>query len=448
MFDLFTAIAGAFGGRVAHDEQARKLVWVLILLAGLTASITAFTAYMSYSRYFELIKHLPNAHVVAWYITIMIAVAMMIITGVLGLFTIEIWISDKDDKDGRKSRIAWQAASILFVIGLFIGITDFSMNIKGAEDVANEMAGDINGVDDQAIFDRYNDQIASHQDRIKQVHKKYTWKGNLWFQPTKYHPLAEWKQDTAIVNNANRQIAALEAAKTQALQRDTDRFNNDKVMREERRASSHETLVWAVRLAYVLQFLVMLGLAYCSLVMEKAIASSPKQSIFGKLRKTNGVTTLSPEAIDHAIQSKLAEVFANWEGNISDDIEPERDDHKPGIYKDTNMGFETGTNKKRSKASLSAEKGSKTKVKNVTRIHDIFQLNKHENFKGYTQKKKGLRKDAAKNRRKIRTAINRLEKQNQKLSIRAIMRETGLKNFNSVKDHFNAIMEEKGGNES
>lgn len=319
MFDIFKSIFGAFVGRVKHDPEARKLVWIIILLSFLTLGISIFTAYVSYQRYLDFIHNLPNAETAAWVLTGGIAAAMLVITGTLALFTVELWIK-------KESRISYQAAIIFSAIGLFIGATDFHMNITGAEDVAEIMAGTVSTVNDQEIFDRYDKQIANHQSRIDAVMKRYTWKGKVWFAPSKYHP--EYKEDKKIVDNANNQIAILEEAKTKALNRDTERFQTETTKREERKTSSHTTLAWAVRLAYILQFLVSLGMAYCGLVFERALDTAPSGSnLFSRVEKSNGVDRFAEDAIldIQNIKNQLNELYtAINKANDSDNPAPNK----------------------------------------------------------------------------------------------------------------------------
>lgn len=328
MFDLFKSIGAAFVGRVKHDPEARKLVWLTILFAFLTLGISIFTAYVSYQRYLDFIHNLPNSETSAWILSGGIAGAMLILTSVLALFSIELWIKGK-------SRISWQAAIIFSVIGLFIGVTDFHMNTEGADDVAELMAGNVQSIDDQAIFDRYNEQIATHEERKAAVLKKYTWKGNVWFKPSKWHPVADWAKDTAIVNHADRQISILEAAKTAALSRDTQRYQTETTKREERKRSSHNTLLWAVRLAYILQFLVSLGLAYCGLVFEEALERAPKNTLYDRMSKSNGVNRIPDDALQK-MQEQLNQLITA-QANKQEDTETKKS--TGGVQK---IGFDQG----------------------------------------------------------------------------------------------------------
>ena len=269
MFDLIRSIAAGFGGRLKDSPEARKLIWLLIVALFFSGCCVFFIAYVSYTRYRAISGFLPGADVVAFSFTTGIALFMYYVSSHVSAFAVESWLYGK-------SRLAWQGVIIFAVAGILVGVIDYRMNLDGAEDVADQSAGQVASVDEASIIERYQTEIGQLEKRKAAVLQKYYWKGKLWFEPypVTRHPRAVWAHDTTKVNRLDRQIAVQEDLKAQALGDARNAFQLKRKRRDGRRAVTHKRLKVAVQGVYFLQFLLTLVTAFILLKMDEALAGS------------------------------------------------------------------------------------------------------------------------------------------------------------------------------
>ena len=267
MFDLIHSIAAGFGGKLKDSPEARKLIWLLIVALFFSCCCIFFIAYVSYTRYRAISGFLPGADVVAFSFTTGIALFMYYVSSHVSAFAVESWLYGK-------SRLAWQGVIIFAVAGILVGVIDYRMNLDGAEDVAEQSAGVVAQVDEGEIMERYQTEIDRLEGRKKAVLQKYWWKGKLYFEPypVTRHPRGVWAQDTAKVNRLDRQIAAAEDLKAQALSDARNAFQLKRKRRDGRRETTHKRLKVAVQGVYFLQFLLTLVTAFILLKMDEALS--------------------------------------------------------------------------------------------------------------------------------------------------------------------------------
>ena len=103
MFDIWKSIFAGFSGKLKDHQDARKLVWLLIITGFFSLCCVFFAAYVSFSRYRDLAGILPGADAVAICFTIGIAGFIFFASAYIATFTAEIWHYGATTLSGAKA---------------------------------------------------------------------------------------------------------------------------------------------------------------------------------------------------------------------------------------------------------------------------------------------------------------------------------------------------------
>lgn len=147
MFDTLRAIWAGLTGKLEHVQEARKLVWLLLLcyLAGL--ALTAFAAWVSFNSYYKVVSWLPAAEYLSWAVTIMVAFVMFFLLAYLSGYVMERWMGvPAPDRD-----YGVLGARICLVAAICFGVIDYRMNLQGGQVIVKESAGTVAAPDFTAI---------------------------------------------------------------------------------------------------------------------------------------------------------------------------------------------------------------------------------------------------------------------------------------------------------
>lgn len=255
MFDIIKTIGQAFTGAFAGNADLRKGFWPFIFILVLSYVCLVYNAYMSISFYEAWLENAPHANELAILITFAIAAGILFAMAQVCAFIIDIWRHGESEHS--------KVGILLLSVILIATITwDIYANMQGVAPVSHQTTASI--IDNQAeeAARSYDGKIAEQQAIIDGILKRYTWKGRVWFQPDKWHPVTQWRQDTATVNRARRQIAQYNELATAAAQAALDDYNRDKARYDQAvsvKTFTHKTIV---KWVYLLVFLLSLFVAF------------------------------------------------------------------------------------------------------------------------------------------------------------------------------------------
>lgn len=139
MFDTIKCLWLGFSGRLSHEKESRKMIWLLLasFLAGWLA--TLFAAWVSFPAYRAMIDFLPDAEMIAAAFTFGIAFFIYFDLAYVGGFLVERWKA----VPGHLQTYTALGFRILFLAGIIFLVADFYMNKTGATYRADEAGGEM-----------------------------------------------------------------------------------------------------------------------------------------------------------------------------------------------------------------------------------------------------------------------------------------------------------------
>jgi len=261
MFDFWKNVFKGFGGKLKHNEEARTSVWLLIVVGFFSLCCIFFAAYVSYTRYLDLIGFIEGAQIVAMCFTVGIALYMFFGSARVAAFIAQYWTHGS-------SHLSWQFTILMFLSLIAFGFIDYNMNMDGAKDVAERAAGTVQAVRDTEIMNSHKEMIDNEKrmlaDLLAGKNGGYGWKDS---KTGVFHLNQSGKRyQRAISANIETYTRMMD----DALKEDRQRFETQTAVRDDRRNTTHSRLVTAVRSVYFLQFVLCLVMAFIGVKMSEA----------------------------------------------------------------------------------------------------------------------------------------------------------------------------------
>lgn len=255
MFDSFKCIKLGFTGKLREAPTLRKYFWAFVSALIVTLLVIGYNAFMSKNYYTYLLEKFASVpgEGLAILVTCSLAIVVFFLIQSITATILDYIAGRKHKTEGHEPMFI----SILFaLIGLLL--LDVYANLQGVDEVSRITTVEVSANTADAIKADYDKQIETEQARIDRIHKKYTWKGKLYFAPTKYHPKKEYDADVKAIAQANANIERLRTAQTQAVQTALDDYSRDKQRYDRvvaKKSVGHKYLVYfAYGIAFLLSF--------------------------------------------------------------------------------------------------------------------------------------------------------------------------------------------------
>lgn len=338
VFIIFQAIRG--NEKISDSPGAKKQIWTALISTIAGIGVTIFTVNISLNSYAVIAK--------SWWsgfaISLVIGLFMFIIQKVLSDFSMEKW------RYGI-SRVTPEIAFVSLIAVLAVGFVDYIHNMDGTVNYSYEASGlkDMNEVVTSDLTDpieeRYRRLIEKEEKVVSDILEIYTWKGNTYFAPTKYHPKEEFDGHNAQKLAAEARIDTLKNLRDGEIALALETYQGKLDFANGQNDSFKFTLGWVVRGCYLIMFVFSCLSSMSFLMLEEALYGKIEVSPDGLSRYVTPNWNPHP-TVENSPNPVMGNYPGNPPGNPSGNpgnIQGKMDNNSSGNYTgNSHMGYRQG----------------------------------------------------------------------------------------------------------